>query len=194
MTIITSITTTARALARLIVQPADAHCDTEDGPAVTDGRRALASGNINHALKWVSAGSEDEVRRAFAEALTLRVGGGTAAERADLTFLETLVRVHRAGEGEGFDGIQPTGVDLPPQVVAADRALDEGTIEPLRSLTPADRLPELQRRFDAALAARDFDVDDLPAAREFVEAYVQFFKYAEGEDHSHSGHHHDHHH
>ena len=51
MALINRTTAKARALARLIVQPADAHCDTEDGPAVTDGRRALASGNINHALK-----------------------------------------------------------------------------------------------------------------------------------------------
>lgn len=190
MTLSTSITTRARALARLIVQPADAHCDTEDGPAVTDGHRSLASGNINHALKWVSAEAEDEVRRAFAEAITLRADGGDAAARADRAFLETLVRVHRAGEGVGFDGIQPTGADVPPQVVAADRALDEGTIEPLRGLIPDERFPELQHRFDNALAKKAFDVDDLPAAREYIEAYVKFFKYAEGEDHAPAGGHH----
>lgn len=187
MTLITSMATAARALARLVVQSADAHCDTEDGPAVTDGRRALASGNINHALKWVSAGAEDEVRRAFAAALTARAAGGDAAERAERAFLETLVRVHRAGEGEGFDGIQPTGTELPPRVVAADRALDEGTMEPLRGLVPNDRWPELQRRFAEALAKRAFEVDDLPAAREYIEAYVQFFTYAEGEEHAPSG-------
>ena len=192
MTIIASITTRARALARLIVQPADAHCDTEDGPAVTDGRRALASGNINHALKWVSAGSEGEVRGAFAEALTTRAAGGQAAERADLAFLETLVRVHRAGEGEGFDGIRPTGTELPPQVVAADQALDQGTIDPLKGLIPEHRMPELQRRFDTALAKKAFDVDDLHAAREYIESYVQFVTFAEGEEHSPAGepHHH----
>ncbi|HEX6887025.1 MAG TPA: DUF6448 family protein [Candidatus Nanopelagicales bacterium] len=192
MTLITTMTATVRALARLIVQPADAHCDTEDGPAVTDGRRALASGNINHALKWVSAGSEDEVRGAFAAARAARATGGEVSERAERAFLETLVRVHRAGEGEGFDGIQPTGTALPPQVVAADRALAEGTIDPLRGLIPDDRWPELQRRFDAALAKKGFDVDDLAAAREYVEAYVRFFKYAEGEEHAHTGAHHHH--
>jgi hypothetical protein len=191
MTLSTSITTRARALARLIVQPADAHCDTEDGPAVTDGHRSLASGNINHALKWVSAEAEDEVRRAVAEAITLRADGGDAAAQADRTFLETLVRVHRAGEGEGFEGIQPTGTALPGQVVAADRALDEGTIDALRGLVPDDRWPGLVRRFDDAIARKGFDVDDLPAARAYVEAYVRFFKYAEGEDHADSdGHHH----
>ena len=128
--------------------------------------------------------------RAFGEAITLRADGGDAAAQADRTFLETLVRVHRAGEGVGFDGIQPTGADVPPQVVAADRALDEGTIEPLRGLIPDERFPELQHRFDDALAKKAFDVDDLPAAREYIEAYVKFFKYAEGEDHAPAGGHH----
>jgi hypothetical protein len=76
--------------------------------------------------------------------------------------------------------------------VAADRALEEGTIEPLRGLIPEDRWPELERRFDDALAKKAFDVDDLPAARAYVEAYVHFFKYAEGEaaHHAHpAGHH-----
>lgn len=36
-----------------------------------------------------------------------------------------------------------------------------------------------------ARALKGFDVDDLVAAREYMEAYVSFFKYAEGHDHDH---------
>lgn len=191
MTVFTNLATSARALRRLIVQPAAAHCDTEDGPAVTDGRRALASGNINVALKWVSPDAEGEVRTAFETARVARASGGDDVALADRSFLETLVRIHRAGEGVGFDGIKPTGTALPLQVVAADKALDEGTIEPLRGLIPDDRWTELERRFSDALAKRNFDTDDLTAAREYVNAYVKYFKYAEGEDdHSHGHHHH----
>ena len=182
MSIISSLATGARALGRVAVQPAAAHCDTEDGPAVTDGRRALASGNVNLALKWVSAEAEDEVRTAFATARMVRAAGGDAAELADRTFLETLVRVHRAGEGVDFDGVKPAGTAQPPQVVAADKALGERTIEPLRGLVPDDRWPELEQRFDDALAKRNFGTNDLPAAREYVDAYVKYFTYAEGED------------
>ena len=170
-------------LAALVVRDARAHCDTEDGPAVVDGRRALQSGNVNIALKWVMPEGEAEVREAFDKA---RESGGTA----DQEFLETLVRVHRAGEGAGFDGIKPAGADVPPQVAAADRALETGSIEPLRGLIAEDRWAELERRFDRAMALRDFDVDDLTAARDYMETYVAFFKYAEGHDHDH--HHHAH--
>ena len=52
-------------LLRLFVRPAAAHCDTEDGPAVTDGRRALETGNVNIALRWVHESQEREVREAF---------------------------------------------------------------------------------------------------------------------------------
>lgn len=186
----TELISGARLLGGLFVTPADGHCDTEDGPAVIDGRRALASGNVNLALKWVRAEDEDEVRAAFAPAIAYRAAGGADVERAERGFLETLVRVHRAGEGERFDGIKPGGTELPAEVVAADRALDQGTIAPLQGLVPDQRWPELERRFREALAHRDFDVDDLGAARQYVQAYTAFLKYAEGHDTHHAGHHH----
>lgn len=188
MNLLHTFTSAIRRLGGLLIQPALAHCDTEDGPAVKDGRRALATANINYALKWVHPEGEDEVRAVFEKALRVRVLGPDAAEVADRLFLETLIRVHRAGEGAGFEGIKPTGTELPPQVVAADRALDEGTIDPLRGLIPDDRWAELERRFHIALSRRGFDVDDLVGARAYIEAYVTFFKYAEGEEHEHGSH------
>lgn len=183
-----TITSIFRTLLRPVVRDASAHCDTEDGPAVTDGRRALDSGNVNIALKWVHPGGEDEIRAAFDKVRRVRVAGGEAREVADRWFLETLVRVHRAGEGAGFHGIEPAGTGVAPQVVAADQALELGSIEPLRGLVEDDRWGELERRFDRAVALRGFDPDDLVAARGYMEAYVQFFKYAEGHEHDDHGH------
>lgn len=191
MTTWSAVSTGLRRLGGLLAWAASAHCDTEDGPAVSDGRRALETGNLNHALKWVSAAREDEVRSVFDKAIRVRGLGGEAAELADRLFLETLVRVHRAGEGEGFTGIEPAGTVLPAEVVAADRAIAAGSIEPLHGLISEERWPELQRLFNRALARKAFDVDDLDAARAYVAAYVAFFKYAEGVDHHH---HPDHHH
>lgn len=189
MNIIHTFLASARSLTAALIQPASAHCDTEDGPAVQDGRRALETGNANYALKWVHPHGEQEVRASFDAALAAR--GSAQAAQAARAFLETLVRVHRAGEGAGFEGIQPTGTELAAEVLAADAALDAGTIEPLRGLIPEDRWSELEKRFDVALAKKAFEIDDLDAAREYVAAYVHFFKYAEGEDehHSHDGHH-----
>lgn len=184
----------AGSLACLIVRPASAHCDTADGPAVTDGRRALDTGNVNIALKWVRPEGENEVRTAFERARRVRANGGEAAQLADQWFLENLVRIHRAGEGEGYEGIKPSGAVIPPQVRAADEALERGTIEPLRGLIETERWAELEKRFNHALALKHFNTDDLTAARTYVDAYVSFFKYAEGHDHAHAneGHAHGH--
>ena len=173
-------------LLRSFVRTASAHCDTEDGPAVIDGRRALETGNVNIALKWVRQDDEDEVRDAFTRSVAVRDLSPQVRDVADRYFLDVLIRVHRAGEGAGFDGIKPAGAHVPPQVVAADEALSSGHIDPLRGLVDDERWDELERRFDRAVALKDFDVDDLAAAREYMEAYVSFFKYAEGHDHEHA--------
>ncbi len=164
---------------------ADAHCDTMDGPAVADGRKALTSGNLNHALKWIGPKAEVELREVFAPCLRVRALGSDAATVADRLFLETLVRLHRAGEGVGFDGLKPSGTTIAPVVIAADAAIASGHIDPLVDLVPKEQLPELERRLQAALALKDFPVDDVAAGRRYIAAYVRFFKYAEGEEHGH---------
>lgn len=174
-----------RWLLEAILPSAHAHCDTADGPAVTDGRRALQTGNLNFALKWIQSDGEVELADVFSKALEVRKLGPRAAELADRLFLETLVRLHRMGEGVGFTGIQPSGTTVDPIVVAADRALETGDDREVMALAPAERREELHRRFQVALGKKAFDVDNVPAARDFVAAYVSFFKFAEGEEHEH---------
>ncbi len=164
---------------------ADAHCDTMDGPAVADGRRALTSGNLNHALKWIGPDAEAELREVFEPSLRVRALGGDAAAVADRLFLETLVRLHRAGEGVAFEGLKPSGSATDPAVIAADAAIASGHIDPLVGVVPEERIPELERRLHTALEAKDFPLDDVAAGRRYVAAYVRFFKYAEGEEHEH---------
>lgn len=165
-----------------------AHCDTAEGPAVKDGRKALETGNLNYALKWIPADGEAELRDVFEKALKVRPLGVEAAELADRLFLETMVRIHRSGEGVGFTGIQPVGAHVDPVVKAADVAIALGSDADLLSLVPEERRAELDERFQAALAIKDFDVDDVAAGRRYLAAYVSFFKYAEGEEHEHHGH------
>jgi hypothetical protein len=50
----------------------------------------------------------------------------------------------------------------------------------------ADKLPELIRWFKNVMALKNFNVKDVAAGREYIEAYVKFFKYAEGEEDEHS--------
>lgn len=83
---------------------AQAHCDSVDGPLVTQARTALDKGNVRPLLGWVRQADEPQIRHAFDEAVAVRGAGGAAREFADRSFLETLVRVHRAGEGAPFTG------------------------------------------------------------------------------------------
>jgi len=181
---INRIVTLLAALKPVTVQ---AHCDTAEGPAVKDGRKALETGNINYALKWIPADGEAEMRDVFEKALKVRTLGAEAAELADRLFLETMVRIHRMGEGVGFTGIQPVGTQIDPVVKAADEAIALGSDTDLLPMVPQERRAELDKRFRAALAIKDFDVDDVAGARRYIAAYVSFFKYAEGEDHDHHG-------
>ncbi len=153
-------------------------------PAVTDGRLALDTGDPSPALAWVQAEGDAEVREVFGLAQRVRRLGGEARLVADRLFLETLVRVHRAGEGAGFDGIKPAG-EVDPLVAAADRAIEAGGIAPLTGLVPPERLPELRARLARALTLKDHDARDVEAGRRWVAAYVSFVKYAEGEEHEH---------
>lgn len=173
------------ALRPVVVQ---AHCDTDDGPAVTAGRRALDTGNLNHALPWIPAEGEAELREVFDRAVRVRALGPEAAELADRLFVETLVRIHRMGEGVGFTGIKPAGAGVEPVVAAADAALVSGDDAAVLALVPDERRAHLHELFRAALARRDHDVDDLAAARAWVAAYVAFVKTAEGHDHDHADH------
>lgn len=189
MTVLLVLGACLLALSMVVLRPvrADAHCDTMDGPAVQDGRRALETGNPGHALKWVGAEQEDELREIFDLARKARSQGEEAREVADRWFLENLVRAHRAGEGAPYTGLKPSGAPIDAKVVAADRCVDTGTLESLADLVPAELVPELEHRLAAVLERKRYDVDDLEAGRAYVEAYVRFFKLAEGEEHE--GHH-----
>jgi len=186
---ITALVSLLGALKPFTVQ---AHCDTAEGPAVKDGRRALETGNINHALKWIPADGEAELRDVIEKVVQVRTLGAEAAELADRLFLETLVRIHRMGEGVGFTGIQPDGTRVDPVVEAADEAIAHGSDAALLPMVASERRAELHERFQAALAVKGFDVDDVAAGRRYLAAYVSFFKYAEGEEHEHHGHEHEH--
>ncbi|MFB0918749.1 MAG: DUF6448 family protein [Clostridiaceae bacterium] len=179
----------------LILMPrkASAHCDTMDGPAVKDGRLALESGNINYAYKWIFKEFEPEIKEIFDFSQKVRVLGDDAKHVADTWFLENFVRIHRAGEGASYDGLKPTGTHLDPKVIAADKSIEIGDMASLKGLVTDEEYHHLEEKFKKAIELKDFDINDVEAARAYVEAYVTFFKMAEGEEHGH-GHGHEHRH
>ena len=156
-----------------------AHCDGLDGPVVAAARKALASGNLNLALIWVQPQDEAEIRSAFSDAASVRKLGRVAEQLADRHFFETLVRLHRAGEGATYTGLKPAGLDLGPAIPAADRAISAGDLPGLEQLLSGALQKGLRERYARVMALRNYDAADLAAGREFVAAYVAFIHYAE---------------
>jgi len=112
-------------LAVVAAQRASAHCDTMVGPVVADAKAALASGDITRVLKWVGPDHEAEIRGAFDRTKAVRALGNDAQQLADQYFFETLVRLHREGEGAPYTGIKDEPVD--PVIAMAEGSIASGS-------------------------------------------------------------------
>lgn len=159
--------------------PARAHCDTMDGPVVTAAKRALESGQINGVLIWVGPREEAQVRSAFAHALAVRKLGPQAMQLADHHFFETVVRLHRQGEGEPYTGLKPAGTDAGPAITAADGAVASGSAAELERVLVHAVRDGIRERLERVNAAKGFATDDVAAGRAWVAAYVALLHYAE---------------
>lgn len=167
------------ALSAVLPSFASAHCDSYDGPVVKAGQKALATGDLDHALIWIKPASEPELRAAFQQTQKVRRLGADARALAERYFLETLVRLHRAGENEPYTGLKPRGTDLGPVIPVADVAVASGSIEALSKLITDHTLEGLQHRLERVVAKRKFKPHDIERGREYVEAYTAFMHYVE---------------
>ena len=168
------------ALLLLFPGSASAHCDALDGPVVTAARNALETGDVTLVLPWVPETGDPDIRAAFHRTLAVRQLSAEAKALADLYFYETVVRVHRAGEGEPYTGLKPVGQDLGPAIAAADRAIEAGASGPLVELITGAATASIHERFEAVLRAkRAAAPQDVAAGRRFVAAYVSFIHYVE---------------
>ena len=154
--------------------PASAHCDGEDGPVIKSAQQALDSGNVNRVLIWVQPSDEAQIKHAFHKALEVRQLNPSAKELADHYFFETLVRVHRAGEGAPYTGIKPAGRDLGPAVMAGDKALETGSVKPLAELLTHAVHKSVGGQFKDVMAKKNFGADDVAAGQAYVNAYVKY--------------------
>lgn len=156
-----------------------AHCDTLDGPVVETARKALAAGDVTPLLKWVAADDEQMIRSAFQKTLEVRKLGDQARDLAEMYFFETLVRIHRAGEGAPYTGLKP-GTAVDPAVALADKALESGSVDKLVNVLTDATAKGIRERFQRTLEAKKHADESVAAGREFVEAYVIFTHYVEG--------------
>lgn len=159
--------------------PVAAHCDSLDGPVVTAARAALAQGDVRLVLLWVRPEDEAEIRDAFGRTVAARSAGGPAAELADRWFFETLVRVHRAGEGAPYTGLRPAGEAPAPGVAAADDALHAPSADALSARLAEHVAAAVAERWEAVSRLAAHDPADVEAGRAWVEAYVSYVHFVE---------------
>ncbi|MGZ5435945.1 MAG: DUF6448 family protein [Pyrinomonadaceae bacterium] len=163
----------------LATDKAIAHCDTMDGPVVKAAQRALAKRNVNLVLLWVQKKDEAEIKQRFRQTLAVRGLNRTARELADNYFFETIVRLHRTGEGESYTGLKPSGTDLGPVIPVADKAFQDGSAEALLKLFPVPARRDIEIRFAEAVNKKRFDENNVEAGRQYVNAYITFMHHVE---------------
>lgn len=163
-----------------LVIPVLAHCDTMDGPVIKAAKKALDTGNVNLILIWVQKKDEAEIKKSFEKTLAVRKLNPRAQELADQYFFETLVRLHRAGEGAPYTGIKPAGSEIEPGIALADKAVETGDLKPVLNLLTATVKSGLEEKFHHLIAKKNFNQNDVALGRQFVKAYVDFIHYVEG--------------
>lgn len=155
-----------------------AHCDTMGGPVIEAARKALETGNVDSVLIWVQKDDEAEIKKAFQKTLSVRKLNPEAKELADMYFFETLVRVHRAGEGAPYVGLK-SEVEMDPALEEADKAIETGSVEALAKEIGKRAGERVTMLFREVLEKRKHKDESVAAGREFVEAYVTFVHYVE---------------
>jgi hypothetical protein len=167
------------ALALSVSMQAFAHCDTMDGPVVADAQSAIAQKNVDLVLKWVRPQDEDEIRALFAKTLKVREGDPEVQELVDRHFFETLVRVHRSGEGAPYTGLKPADTPTEPGIEDAENALAAGSDDALIATLQAELAKALRERYSRVLEAKKHADENVEAGRSYVAAYVEYIHYVE---------------
>jgi hypothetical protein len=165
-------------------QAAHSHCDSVDGPVAKAVEKALTSGNLYPVLAYAPASAEAEIRAAFEQSRKVRMLGPEARALADRAFLETAVRLHRAGEGAPYTGIKPAGLDYGPAIPAAEQAIETGDLAKVRAILVESMDHALHERFahvrhTQAHSKAPQSASEVAAARERVSAELEFIAFVE---------------
>ena len=128
------------------------HCDTMDGPVAKAAVKALENANVDLVLPFVPETGAGEVIAAFERTMKARDLGPAAREVSDLYFFETVVRLHRMGEGAAYTGLKPAGSSEGPVIPLAEAAVASGSADEVRALLERELRGELERRLGTVTA------------------------------------------
>lgn len=162
------------------------HCDTLDGPVVTAAAAALEAGDVNLVLPYAPETAEDEIKAAFEQCVVVRKLSNQAKDVADRFFFETVVRLHRAGEGAAYTGLKPAGLDHGPVIPVAVEAIRSGHDDKLVYILRDNVEVEVNKRFNNMKDLEKHKDDSVDAARKYISAMLglqvychKLYKFAE---------------
>jgi hypothetical protein len=153
------------------------HCDSLDGPVVSAARLALEADDVAVVLPYVPEEAEAEVTAVFEQVSDARRLGGQAQAVADRHFFETVVRLHRAGEGAPYTGLRTAGLSHGPVIPLAERAVLTGDAEEVVGFLAAELTDQVERRLAELRSLEDSRNRSLADARRYVEAMLGFEVY-----------------
>jgi hypothetical protein len=158
-------------------RPAQAHCDSEQGPVAAAAHQALEKKDVKLILPYIQPEAENELVAAFKQALEVRKAGGDAKKLADRYFIETAIRLHRTGEGAPYTGV--TDETTPQAILVADKSMNTGSLDETYKLLNEAMSKGVQEKYEAVVKARQEaeKLGTVEAHRERVEAELIFEKY-----------------
>jgi hypothetical protein len=166
------------ALLLIVPQEANAHCDSYDGPVIKDALKGLEINQVEPVLKWIKPEHEEEIKNLFDKTISLKGADAEIYVSGEKYFLETLVRLHREGEGAPYTGLKPAGTTKP-IVVLTDKALIEGNIDGLSAKVKAHFDKVLKEKYEMVLEKSKSKEESAEKGREYVEAYVDYTHFLE---------------
>ena len=155
------------------IQPASAHCDSFDGPALIDAAKALETNNVELIKKWIRAEDETTVVPLFHKTYSLKDGDAEIYEIVKTHFYETFVRLHREMEGATFTGLKPAGTTAHITVMS-DKALESGDFNSLLTALNKHVNGQLTEKYDKTAALYKVKDHSVEEGRAYVEAYVDY--------------------
>jgi len=159
-----------------------AHCDSYDGPVIQDALKALKQNKVELVLKWVEPKYEAEITEKFNQTLRLKGKNKEINKILEESFLETLVRLHREGEGASFTGIKPAG-SMTPLVAMADNSLETKDVNFVIESVNNHLKEVLQEKYHKVMELSKTKDDSVEKGRAYVVAYVEYTHTLEALEH-----------
>jgi hypothetical protein len=154
-------------------KPAVAHCDSYDGPVITDARQALETNNVELVLKWINKSQENEIKALFEKTVNLKNGDGEIYRIVEKHFFETLVRLHRETEGAPYTGLKPAGTTKP-IIMLTDQAISSGDLDGLLTKLNNHIGQVIREKYKKVQELNKVKNESVEKGREYVHAYVDY--------------------